>query len=472
MPTTSPRRAGEAQVSPRPTSRWIVLLPILVGPFLVVLDGFALNIALPSIQNGLRASDAALQLVVAGYAVAYGACLVTGGRLGDIYGQKTVLLVGLVAFSLTSLLGALAPNQYVLVGARFLQGVAAAVLYPQTLALVRLNFQDGDLDRALSIFGITLGVAAVVAQLAGGLLVQADVGNLTWRPILMINVPICAVAGVLAAALVPGSGISGPARLDMTGLTMATAALAMFVLPLVVGRQLVWPLWTWPALGLSGLILLQFVRYELRLVDRGGSPLIALEPFKVRGFVIGLVVTLLFYAAEIPFFLVLTLYLQRGLRLSPLAAGLTFVPLAVGFAVASLTNRAWHALLGRHALPACAWWVVACMFSLAVLVLRHGEGRAQTLALASSMLAMGLGLGTFIPSLLTAILRTLPALHAGSGAGVLVTAQQVGGAVGVALLGLVFFGLQPTAAAFAAAVGCGAVLFGAAALLVRTMDEG
>lgn len=470
VPTPAVRTPAEL---PR---RWLILAVLLAAPFLAVLDSFIVLIAAPSIQDQLHASNAGVQLVVAGYVVAYASLLITGGRLGDVHGRRRCLVAGMVLFSLSSLLAAAAPDQAVLVVARLVQGAAAALMYPQSLALIRVHFSGPRLASAMAAFGVALGMAAVSAQLAGGLLVQADVLGLGWRTIFLVNLPIGVAASALALLLVPESRAGGAARIDLGGVALVTVGLFALVSPLIVGRELGWPQWTWPLLAGAVLIGVLFVAHERRLTERGRWPLVPLDLFQVRGFAIGLVMTLAFYGGQISFFLLLSLYLQHGLRLPPLTTGLVFTPVALGFFAASVWSPPLVRRLRRHVLTLGALGLAAATSALSVLALDGGQ-RPVIVAMLPVLFGCGIGFGLVIPTLLGVVLQVVPTSCVGGASGVLVTAQQVAGAVGVALSGVLFFGLLRAAEppsypfAYALALGLNVALFAVTALLVQVIRE-
>jgi MFS family permease len=471
---TEPAVLGEAAAPAALRRKWAVLLVLLAAPFLAVLDAFVVLVAVPSIQDQLHASDAGVQLVVAGYGVAYAAFLIAGGRLGDIHGRRKLLVVGFVLFAGTSLLGAAAPNEDVLVLARVLQGASAALMYPQTLALIRVHFTGRDLGVAMAAFGMTLGGAAVAAQLVGGFVVQTNILGFGWRAIFVVALPIGVLATGLALLLVPESRAGGAPRLDLAGVALVTAGLLALVFPLIVGRQLGWPLWTWPLAAGAGLLGGLFVVHQRRLARRGRAPLVSLDLFRVRSIVVGLAMTLVFYGGQVSFWLLLTLYLQHGLGLSPLNTGLVFTPVALGFFAASLVSPALAQRAGRHVLTGGALGLAAGTGALSELA-RDAAGSPALPMLLPVLFACGLGFGLVIPSLVTLVLRVVPTDYEGAASGVLVTAQQVAGAVGVALSGILFFGLlhRPLAYAssFALALGLNVVLFVATALLAQVVRD-
>jgi MFS family permease len=469
-----PAILAEAPVAAGLRRKWVVLVVLLAAPFLAVLDGFVVTIAVPSIQIQLHASDASVQLVLAGYGVAYAAFLIAGGRLGDIHGRRKLLVIGLLLFTSTSLLGAVAPNQDVLVLARVLQGAAAALMYPQTLALIRVHFTGRDLGAAMAAFGMALGGAAVAAQLVGGYIVQSNILGFGWRPIFLVGLPVSVLASGLALLLIPESRAGGAPRLDFAGLALVTAGLLALVFPLIVGRQLGWPLWTWPLAAGAVLLGVLFVLHQHRLTRRGRAPLVLLEIFRVPAIVVGLTITLVFYSSQVSFWLLLTLYLQHGLGLSPMTTGLVFTPVAVGFFTASLMAPRLLARAGKHVLTAGALWLVAGTSGLAALAM-DGAGPPPMQMLLPILFVCGLGFGMVIPSLVTLVLRVVPGDYEGATSGVLVTAQQVAGAVGVALSGVLFFGLLhlsfPYATAFGMALGWNVALFLATAVLAQAVRD-
>jgi MFS family permease len=449
--------------------KWTVLAILLAAPFLAVLDGFIVAIAVPSIQDQLHASDAAVQLVVAGYVVAYASFLIAGGRLGDIHGRRKLLVIGLCLFSATSLLAAMAPSQGVLVVARFLQGASAALMYPQTLALMRVHFHGRDLLSATAAFGVALGVASVAAQLLGGLILQADILGLHWRAIFLVNVPIGIAAAGLTLVLVPESRSGRAQRLDLVGVALVTTGLVALVFPLIVGRELGWAPWTWWLLGGAAVLGALFTAHERRLTDRGGAPLVSFDLLGVRAFVVGLLMTLLLYAGQISFFLLLSLYLQHGLRLDPLTTGLVFAPVALGFFAASVTAPRLLSRLGRHVLTAGTLGLAASTGALAVLAM-DGGGEPDLRPMLPVLFLIGTGYGLVIPTLLGVLLRAVPTDCEGGAAGVLVTTQ-----IGVALSGILFFGLlhqggaPPYADSFAVALCFNVVLFLVTAVMVPVL---
>ena len=276
---TSP---SAVQPLPRPSffgrlsgNRWSALAVLMAGTFMFVLDFFIVNVALPSIQHGLGAGESAIEWVVAGYAIATAVLLVTGGRLGDQFGRRRVFALGMALFVLTSAACALAPDPGVLVAARVAQGIGAALMAPNILSILGVVYAGPDRVRAISVYGMVMGLAATSGQLIGGVLIRADLAGLGWRTIFWINVPIGLAALLACPRLVPESRADRGSRLDLAGVVLITACLVAVVLPLVDGRQAGWPAWSWAALAASVPLAAAFATHQRRKADRGGVPLLS-----------------------------------------------------------------------------------------------------------------------------------------------------------------------------------------------------
>ena len=422
------RRAAEHQ--------WAALAVVLTGTFMVVLDFFIVNVAMPAMQADLHAGNAALEWVVAGYGLTFGTLLITAGRLGDQLGRRRVFALGLGLFTLASGACGLATTPTMLVVARLVQGVAAALLSPQVLAIIGVVYTGADRVRALSAYGIVLGLAAVGGQLIGGVLVQADILGLGWRSCFLINLPIGAGALLAVSRLVPESRTKGAGGLDLVGTALVTVGLVAIVLPLVEGRQHGWPLWTWLCLAAAPFTLAAFAAHQRRLSRTGRTPLLDPALFRSRAFSAGLATQLLFWTVQASFFLVLALYLQQGRGLSALDAGLVFTILAAAYLVASMRAPELTERLGRR-LPAIGALVLGAGHALLAVVV---AGDASLGLLAPALLLEGAGMGLVITPLTAIVLSGVEAEHAGAASGALSTTQQVGNTIGVAVTGVLFFG--------------------------------
>ena len=393
-------------------SRWAPLPVVLTGTFMVVLDFFIVNVALPSMQANLHASSGAIEWVAAGYGLTSAVFLITAGRLGDRIGRRLTFSLGLALFTLSSAACGAAASPEVLIAGRLLQGVGGALLMPNVLSIIGVLYTGADRARALSAYGMVMGLAAVGGQLIGGVLVQADIAGLGWRTCFLINVPVGALALIAAPRLVPESRAPRSSRIDLVGTTLVTAGLTAIVLPLVEGRQHGWPEWTLVSLALAPVILGVFVIQQRRLADRGGSPLLELSLFSQRTFSAGLLAQLVFWCGQASFFLVLALYLQQGRGLSALHAGLVFTILAASYLAASMGAPALAQRHGRRVLAAGAL-VLACGHGLLLAAVGDVGTGGSVLALVPGLLLIGAGMGLGIAPLATIIMSGMKPEHAG-----------------------------------------------------------
>lgn len=431
--TSLPR--DEARLTGR---QWLMLAAVMTGTFLAMLNDFIVNVATPAIREGLAASYAEVQLVIGGYVLVYGLLLVTGGRLGDIHGPRRLFLLGAVLFTLASLACGLATTPLVLIFSRIVQAVGAALFYPQVLSVLQLAFDGRQRARAFAAFGATIGLASIAGQLLGGVLVDLDLFGLSWRPVFLINVPVGLAVLVVAALVLPGVSARARPRLDLVGVALATAALALLTLPLIVGRDLGWPIWILAMLVLSAPALALFLGWEQSLSGRGKSPLVPPLLFGIRSFSVGNAIALLFFAGNSGLFFLLPMQLQIGLGYSALYAGLTFTPLAAAFTVGSLLAPRLLPRLGNHVLT--LGYAVNLIGNVALLITATVVGQEMTgLILAPALAVVGLGQGLGMSPLLGAALVGVPEEDAGSASGVIQTVMQIGIAFGVTVVGLVFF---------------------------------
>jgi MFS family permease len=419
--------------------RWAALAVLLVGAFLAPLDFFIVNVALPSITAGLDASAAEVQLVISGYAIVYAVFLITGGRLGDIFGRKSIFLSGLAGFALASALCGLAWSPGSLIVGRLLQALAAAAMAPQALASVHALFPAHERGRALSIYGITLGLSSIAGQLLGGALVGADIGGLGWRLVFLINLPIAIVAFAAAIPLLRQThGINRP-RLDLVGVALSALALTALVLPLIEGRERGWPWWSIATLLTTPFFVEAFRRYEIRLAKAGGDPLVAIEVFRTPGLLRGLAAILTLYAMA-AFFLTYSIYLQAGLGHTALDAGLAILPFSIGFLVGSSASP-WIARWGGTAAPSVGFGLSSTgLIALSYLVAHTPTGVTPSLAaLCATLPLIGLGMGASIPTMVRVVVERVEPHRAGLVGGIVNSTLQVSAAIGVALLGGVFY---------------------------------
>ncbi|WUH94963.1 MFS transporter [Streptomyces sp. NBC_00433] len=415
------------------------LLVLLAATFMTSLDLFIVNVAIPAVQSDLRAGSAAIQWVVAGFGLAVATGLITAGRLGDIFGRRRMFAVGLTLFTATSAACGLAPTAGTLVAARVLQGLSAALTGPQVLAILQTEWTGKAQARAFSMYGLTMGVGAVFGQLIGGLLIRADLLGLDWRACFLINLPV----GLAALAATPRALRESRAprrpRLDNTGVALSTAAVVALVLPLIQGRSLGWPVWTWLCLAGSAVLFAVFVAHQRRLGAAGGDPVLDLALFRQRGFRAGAPAQLVFWAGQGSFFLILALYLQAGRGLDALASGVVFLAIGGGYLLTSTTAHRIAERLGRRTVPAGALVMAAGLGALWAAV--HASGTTGSLwELVPGLFLDGVGMGAVIAPLTHDALGTVPARLVGAASGVVATVQQVSGALGIALIGIVFYG--------------------------------
>lgn len=422
---------------PSPRRRWLALAILLTGNFVTILDLFIVNVAIPSIQGNLAASFAEVQLVLVGYAAAYGVFLMNGARLGDLFGRRRVFLTGMGLFTAASGLCGIAWSPGWLIAARVLQGTGAAILMPQVLASIRVLFEGDQRRHAFGVMGAVQGVAATISQLAGGMLIEHGGGE-GWRLIFLINLPIGLIAMAAGSVVLIETKAPVAARLDLRGALTGALGLLLVLVPVMEGREYGWPWWAFAIPLLSIPVFWNFVRYENGLWARGGVPIIEMSLFENPRFVAGVGAVFLFYSAISSFFLSLTVLLQFGLGLTPLVAGMIFTPSAVAFFVGSLAGPRLAARSGSGALLA-GILIFACGPGLSALVAATAVDNLRLMIL--SLILNGLGQGIVIPLAFNTILSGIRDDQAGMGAGVLSTMQTIGTSVGVTIVGVLLFSL-------------------------------
>ncbi|MGB9375972.1 MAG: MFS transporter [Mycobacteriales bacterium] len=419
---------------------YVVLAIVLTATFMQLVDISIVNVAIPSIQRDLSASYGQIQLVLVFYVLAFACTLITAARLGDIYGRRRMFLVGMSTFTVASILCGAAPSAGVLVFARLFQGLAAGLMFPQVLSVIQVTFAPKDRGKAFGIVGATIGIATILGPLLGGLLIQLNLGGLEWRTIFYVNVPIGVAALVGAWMFLGESRAPGATKLDIPGALLVTGGLLLLIFPIVEGRDRGWPSWIWLVLAASVPVLAVFIVYERRRTREDNDPLLRMSLFRDRAFVAGLALSLVFFAGLPPFFFSLALYLQIGQGFSALGSGLTGFPFALGSAVAASFSDRIAQRIGRRVLHIGTGLLVLGM--LTVLITTHLVGvHPHTWQFIPAMLISGLGLGLFIAPVINIILAAIKSESVGAASGVLSTVQQVGGAMGIAAIGVILFGL-------------------------------
>jgi EmrB/QacA subfamily drug resistance transporter len=432
MSTGGPR-GGEAD-----RRRWHAFSVCLVAAFMTLLDVSIVNVALPSIRNSLHADQSQLQWVLSGYALTFGLALVPAGRYGDARGRRNVFIAGLALFTLSSAAAGLAPSATWLVVARLVQGAAAGVLNPQVVALVQQLFPPAERGRPFGLLGATIGVSTAIGPLLGGALIQLAGAHEGWRWVFYVNVPVGITAIVLGWRLIPATPPEQRHResLDPVGVVLLGVGVVLILLPLVQRQQ--WPgRAKWLLLVAAAAVLAGFVGWERRHA-RHREPVVDLDLFRRRSYALGSLIGLLYFAGFTAIFFIYTLYLQSGLRYSPLLAGLAMTPFALGSAGAAALGGRVVNRIGRP-LVAIDLGLVAIGLAGTVLAVSLVPGHAAPLAAAAPLLVAGVGSGLVITPNQTITLSEVPPREGGSAGGVLQTGQRVGAAIGIASVGSVFF---------------------------------
>jgi EmrB/QacA subfamily drug resistance transporter len=439
----APTKFGAEQADPR---RWRALCVIALAAFMDILDASVVILAVPFIQRNLGATYAQMQWVLAAYTLTFAITLITGGRLGDIFGRKRVFLIGIAGFTLASALSGLAASAEMLIAARVLQGAMAGVMVPQVLSIIQVSFPPEERGAAFGVYGAVIGLGNVAGPLVAALLLQGNLFGLDWRPIFLINLPLGVATFLGVLALVRESRAPQALRLDPVGMALVSGGLLLLLYPLVQGRELGWPAWTFAAMAASVPVLALFALYERRKARADGSPLVEMGLFRQRAFVGGLLVSLALMGGLVAFFLVYILYVQVGLGFSALQSGLTALPWPLGIAVASGVSVQLAPRVGRPLLNA-GFAILALGVGGLILAINLAGPDVSGWQLAPALFLGGFGMGLVMPTLMDFILAGVPGRDAGAASGVITTTMQVGSAAGVAVLGLIFFNLLASQAA-------------------------
>lgn len=432
-----PTTAGAPPSTDRP---FLVLGLVLSATFMQLLDISIVNVATPSIQTSLGATYSDVQLVLAAYQLAFACTLFTGGRLGDIYGRRRVFLIGMTGFTLASALCGAAVNADMLILSRVLQGLCSGLMFPQVLSVIQVIFAPKDRGRAFGLFGATIGLGSISGPLAGGLLIQAGLFDDAWRSIFFVNVPIGIVALVGAFLKLPESRAPHASRLDVPGALLVATGLGLLIYPLTEGRTRGWPPVLIAMLVVAVPLLALFAVMQVRKTRADRGPLLDTGLFSDRAFRVGAVLSLVFFAGVPPFFFTFSIYLQVGEGFSALATGLTTLAFAGASGIASARSDALAKRLGRSVLLVGTGTLTLGMLLIIATVHLVGD-QPHTYLFAPAFIVAGVGFGLFIAPLSTVILAGVTPKRVGSASGAISTVQQVGGAVGVAVIGIIFFGL-------------------------------
>ncbi|KWH63413.1 MFS transporter [Burkholderia anthina] len=425
-------------VSPDPR-RWAMFSVLLVGAFLPPLDFFIVNVALPSIRAELGASSSAEQLVISSYAGLYAVTLITGGRLGDLFGRGRVFFLGLIGFAIASTLCGLANSPWTLIVGRALQGVTAAIMAPQALASIQAIFPESEKPLALSLYGAVFGLAAVVGQALGGILISLNLLNLGWRTIFLVNLPLAILVVLFGIRLLKETRAQHARKLDLGGTALSMLTLGALIVPLIEGREAGWPVWAWASLLAVPALAGFFWRYERRLGRRGGAPLLDPAALRAPGLGRALLIALLLYSIG-AFFLLFSVYLQNALHVDALSAGLVFLPFGVGFLLGPLSTPFCARVIGAYVNPFGISLEIVGLVGLAGLIDATPVGMPLAAApLAAALFVIGFGQGLALPTLMRMVTgRVAPALS-GMIAGIASSTLQVSTSLSVAIIGGIFY---------------------------------
>jgi EmrB/QacA subfamily drug resistance transporter len=419
---------------------WFVLLTVLGADVMDLLDATIVNVGAPSIARDLHASSTQLQWVIAGYTLAMAAALITGGRLGDIYGHRRVFLLGIGAFTLFSGLSSAAPDPQLLIAARCLQGLSAAVMLPQGLSIIRSVFPPAEAGAAMGIFGPVMGLAATLGPIVGGALVQANLLGSHWRSIFWVNIPLGLLGLVCAWRVVPRDKKHGPdaPTLDVVGMLLSGLAMLLLVYPLIQGRDKNWPVYMFVLMAASVPVFAAFGFQQRARQRRGRTPLVTPTLFTKKGFSGGLVFATCFFAAMGGIFIVLTLHIQLALGFSSLRAGLTGLPFSLGAAIGTGFGAALAPKLGRRVLHGGVVLFAGGIAALAWTVTAAGQGMTAW-DVAPSYAVCGIGMGMLIATYFTLVVAEVDEHETGTAGGVLNAVQALANSLGVALFGTLYF---------------------------------
>ncbi len=427
----------QSALEPHP-ERWISLATLLLAGFMNLIDVTIVNVALPSLQDGLGASNTQIQWVVAVYILTFALGLLPFGRLGDRIGRKQVFLAGVGGFTLLSALCGLSPNIESLVAARALQGLCGAMMMPQVLAIVQVTFPPHERGFAFSMFGLNAGLASVCGPLIGGLLINANIAGLDWRPIFLVNIPIGIAVIATGLRFVPTVPGNREITNDWGGIAIAGVSVFLLVFPLIEGHAYGWPWWTFASMAASAVGFGAFYLHESSRSRNSQSQLLPVSLLRDANFLTGITLTMIFFSGVAGFFMVLAVFLQSGFGFSPLQSGLTTVPFPAGVLIASVFSGRANGRWPKQRLACGSMMLVFGMLALFYIV-GGIEDEVNHWLFVGPLVVCGFGLGTGISSLFQTVLASVPSRDTGSGSGALQSFQQIGGAIGVAISGQIFF---------------------------------
>ncbi len=426
--------------APVPPNRWLAFAVILSATLLGVLDFLIVNLALPAIKQSTGASDAQVQLTVAVYGLSFAVCLITGGRLGDLYGRKKIFQIGMAGFTFASVLCGFSQSGEQLIAFRIVQGAFAALMSPQVLATIQVMFVGEERNLATSYVGITVGIGSLLGNIVGGYLVSANLFGLGWRPIFFVNVPIGITALILSSILLRESKSERAQKLDVLGAFLSGLALFLLIFPISEGRESGFPLWTWAMMAAAVGVAWVWMRFEAELEAGGGSPLVPMELFESHGYGRGILSILLLFSGLSSTSFVISQFLQRGLGLDTRHAGLIFGALSLSFLISSIGSAKLVSRIGQKTL---LLGLTTLQLGQAMLIgaSLFWRGHLNPYAVAPILFVFGLGQGLCVPQIIRQTMNTVGTRNAGAASGVLSTAQQIAFSLGVSVVGGVFYAI-------------------------------
>ncbi|MDF5755247.1 MFS transporter [Spongiactinospora sp. TRM90649] len=433
--------AGATDSEERPGKpQWLGFVALLLGMFIVQVDFFIVNVALPHIQRDLSATLSEIQLVAISYGGAVGLTVITGGRLGDSFGRRRLFLIGIVGISVASLLCGLAWSAQVLVAARVLQGLAAGLIMPQGIGSLHAMFTGPGRERAFSVFGVVMGLSWGSGMVFGGLLLAADVAGMGWRSIFLISIPLAAAAFLLGRRWLVESHAPSGRRLDIAGVFTLAMLVATVLFPLTYGRQLNWPPWVLAMLGLAALLGILLVKVERQATRRGHAPVLPPELFRDRNFVTGVIVIMVFFLGPPGYFLLITLYLQSVCGFSPFESGLSLLPFSSLFLITSYFVKPLKERMGEWVIVLGAAIMIVGIIGVALTIAATGQD-VTVLALVPATALLGIGQALVTTPLYEMLLRNVRNDISATASGVFTTLQLIAQQVGVAIAIIIFTGI-------------------------------
>jgi EmrB/QacA subfamily drug resistance transporter len=428
-----------AQVARR--GRWLAFAAVLAAAVMDLMDTTITQVAGPAIRHDLGGSDALLEWVTAAYTLAMGIGILTGGRLGDLFGRKRMMLIGIAGFTAASVACAVTATAGELIAARAAQGLLAAVMLPQVFGLIRDLFQAHEMGKAFAVYGPVMGLSAVLGPIASGGLISLGLWGLGWRAIFLVNVPVGIAALAAGARLLPATQPpSRQGRLDLPGALLAGAAMFLVVFPLAQGHDLGWPGWLAGLLGAAILVLAAFAWHQARRRRAGGTPLVEPGIFRHRSYSSGVAFTVVFVGSMGGIVLIFNVVLQIGLGFSPWHSAITTAPWALGAFIGSAVSGILMGRLGRRVLQLGLVTETAGLLAIAM-VLHLAGAQVTTVDLLAPMIVGGAGMGMVFVPLFDIIMGHIEPREMGSASGVLQAVNALGMAIGVAGVGAIFFGL-------------------------------